>query len=220
MPQMKMAPLLAGKEGQSVANLQRYFTRHLHLDTSSIAVSARHTCHPGQNGNHRRNATVRHHAGAILRPSPKGMVCRNTLNVAVQVPTEESGALLCPEFNTAGNSRSSGCGLGAVDRKAIGVATFTLRTPSPPDACRNVSSGFFSHVGHETMKSTTTGQTAPTQNHDHHQAALVLRAQNHLALALYQLRNSTGDTPTRKAMGLAYAAARSLSQVVGGAHHV
>lgn len=70
--------------------------------------------------------------------------------------------------------------------------------------------------GIKAMNQTTT-PTSGTTTHDHHQAALVLRATTHLSEALYQLRSSSGTTPTRKAMGLAYAAGRALSQVVGGA---
>lgn len=221
MPQMNMAPLLAGKEGQCVSNLQRYFTKHLHLDASSIAHPARHTCHTGQNGNHRKNAAVHHYAGAILRPSPKGMVRKNTLNVAVQVPTEESGALLCPNSGAGrgvSTARRNGLGRGAVVRKAIGVATFTFLTPRHRLRVRPCPVVYSVHVGTETMNQSTTTPTSGNINHDH--IALTQHATNALSMALWHIRQSTDDDSIRKACGRAVSAARSLKRLAGGASHV
>ena len=69
-----------------------------------------------------------------MSAEPKGLVCRNTLNVAVATPTE-SGVFACPKLKMGRQSMavmSQGFGRGALVRKACGVATFTLRTPCPP----------------------------------------------------------------------------------------
>lgn len=99
MPQMNMAPLLAGKEGQCVSNLQRYFTKHLHLDASSIAHPARHTCHTGQNGNHRKNAAVHHQRSAIIR-----IGAEYTKSEAASLPVSE--AFPHPDFIGLGVGRA------------------------------------------------------------------------------------------------------------------
>lgn len=153
-------------------------------------------------------------AHAILRPSLKGTVHSNTLNVAVQVPTEESGTLLCPEFSNAAQCRIHDCGLGAMVRKAIGVATFTFETPSPPDARSNAEGGFSVHVGTK-MKPTTTGTPAQSNHYDH--IALTQRATNSLSMALYHLRQAEDHEGIRKATGRAISAARYLKQLAGGA---
>ncbi|MBK7001287.1 MAG: hypothetical protein IPH35_15330 [Rhodoferax sp.] len=59
---------------------------------------------------------------------------------------------------------------------------------------------------------TTTG-ASPTTTHDHHQTDLFFQASNHLALALYQLRHTTGDQGIKTAAGRANAAARALNQL-------
>lgn len=155
-----------------------------------------------------RNCTVNHHHSAILRTSPKRMVCRNTFVIRLNRP--ESAVLSCPNSVT-------GLWADGPFREAGRTAITSVTNICPPAFARNEAADSKTRYRSMTMpKSTTTGATAQT-THDHHQAALVLRAQNHLALALFELRNNTGTTPTRKAMGLAYAAGRALSQVVGGA---
>lgn len=59
---------------------------------------------------------------------------------------------------------------------------------------------------------TPTGASAQI-THDHHQAELLFRASNHLALALFQLRNASGDVGLKTATGRAMAAARALKQL-------
>lgn len=150
-------------------------------------------------------------AGAdMISPSPKSPVCRNTLNVAVATPTE-SGDLSCPEFCNAAPRRIHGYGLGAVVRKAIGVTTFTLRTPSPPGACRNAPSGFSVHVGTETMKPTSKPGALPATTHT--QAGLILKASNNLAAALRALHTDTDGDGIKRATGRAVAAARALKRI-------
>lgn len=155
--------------------------------------------------NQLRNAQFHHHAGATLAPS-----ARNTKDVAVATFAEKK-VFSRPEF--------MGLGLGVVEPQGHQHGYIHVSTPSPIRLSRKQANGCKSHVGAFQMahaKPTTT-PTSGNTTHDHHQAALVLRATTHLSEALYQLRNNTGTTPTRKAMGLAYAAGRALSQVVGGA---
>ena len=68
---------------------------------------------------------------------------------------------------------------------------------------------------------TAKSPTTPVQGTPHHdrQAELLIRASNHLALALHQLRHATGDVGIKTATGRANAAARALNQLSGGAHH-
>lgn len=61
-------------------------------------------------------------------------------------------------------------------------------------------------------RGTPTGKTAQI-THDHHQAELLFRASNHLALALFQLRSASGETGIKTATGRAIAAARALKQL-------
>lgn len=67
-----------------------------------------------------------------------------------------------------------------------------------------------------TAKSPTTPTQGTTHHtHDHHQAELLFRATNHLALALFLLRNASGESSIKTATGQANAAARTLNQLSG-----
>lgn len=63
------------------------------------------------------------------------------------------------------------------------------------------------------MKPTTKPGALPATTHDHHQAELLFRAVNHLALALFQLRNASGESSIKTATGRANAAARALNRL-------
>lgn len=65
------------------------------------------------------------------------------------------------------------------------------------------------------MKPTTKPGALPATTHDHHKAELLFRAINHLALALFLLRNASGESSIKTATGQANAAARTLNQLSG-----
>lgn len=169
--------------------------------------------------NQQKKTVCRSRCG-IIRTKAKTLVIETTLRLAVYSPTV-SGVSLCPNSGAGRGvsmAQREGCGLGAMVRKAIDVTNLTVSTPSPPDAYETVSSGFSVRLGTETMKPTTTPSTQGNTTHDH--IALTQHATERLALALFELRNGKSTTSLQRATGLVYSAARSLSQVCGGAHHV
>lgn len=157
--------------------------------------------------NQLKSAQVHHQHGDTLRTKAKAPVIQNTFVQRSNRP--DSAALSCSNSVTGfwadGPFREAGR---TACTSVLNICPpLRFKTQVEPKTCTRSM----------IMPEGTTTPTSGNTTHDHHQAALVLRATTHLSEALYQLRSSSGTTPTRKAMGLAYAAGRALSQVVGGA---
>jgi hypothetical protein len=153
-----------------------------------------------------------------INTEPKGLVCSDTMNVAVATPTE-SGVLACPKFKASRHSlaaMSKGFGQGARIRKVRGVATFTSLTPCPPYARSGADGGFKSHVGAKTMQTQTTPKaeikgSTPTviyANTTERHAAI----ENSLSTALHLVRNGKTISDIQRAMSRAMRATTLLKQ--------
>ena len=146
---------------------------------------------------------VDHQVSAIIRPG-----ATNTIKAA-DLPDSE--AFSCPEFMVLDVGRAYPQGW---PHRFGGV--FKPHVHSSDLSSQRVV--FEIPVGIKTMKPTKPG-ALPATTHAHHTATLILRAQNHLAGALFQLRNASGNVGLKMATGRAIAAARALKQLSGDAHH-
>ncbi len=169
-------------------------------------------------------------SGTITPTLAMGPVPLNTMYEAVATSTE-SGVLSCPntgEVRQALAAMPHGFGQGARIRKVRGVASYTFRTPCPPDAHLNAEGGFKSHKGAKTMKTQTT-PTASTTGHaptviysnsvDRHAAI-----ENSLSTALHLVRHGKTIADIQRAMSRTMRATSLLKQtcntatvVMGGA---
>lgn len=179
--------------------------------TTRKNAAVRHGCDTGLFDLKSGSAAVHHHAGAIIR-----IGAEHTKDEAVAAFAEKK-AFSRPEFFvTTGISRSFNglMGLGASIPQGRRHGFIHVFKPSPTMQSEQLHCGLKSHEGAKTMTkaSDLTTPSTGTTHHDHHQAELLTKATNSLALALHQVRNATTSDEIKRAVGAANSAARSLNR--------
>lgn len=175
--------------------------------TAAHPILIAHPAHPtvatGQNGNRLKNALVHHADCGIISTKAKAPVIQNTFVLRSNRP--DSAVSLCPNSVT-------GLGADGPFREAGRTASTSVLNICPPMRFKTQVDLKTCTRSMTMPKGTPTGKSAQI-THTHHQTELLLRASNHLALALFQLRNTSGDQGIRTACGHAAAASRSLKQL-------